>query len=212
MVTSLCADGFAILQTLRHEAVEGDDEVGVLEDALVDEFKSTRGEAGWLDFSQGEELIGVEVHCPVHRRHTADGGREGADQADHRRRGGEEDPGEARREEAAEKRLGHEGGRAQNSQQDVFLAEGGEGEAADFNVIDRFAGGINSVGIFKAPAGGVDEDAVTAARQFIRNVGDVLADGGRVGNEDLGDDENSLTGHSVVLEEARMTKSEDPNQ
>ena len=68
------ADGAAIFQTLSHEAVEGDDEVGVFEDALVSEFEDAGGEAGWFYFSKREELVGVEVHGPIDGGDAADGG------------------------------------------------------------------------------------------------------------------------------------------
>ena len=81
----LVSDRLASLEAAGHETIEGDDEIGMFEDALVDELEDARREAGGFYFAEGEELIGVEVHGPVDGGDTSDGGGDGADQADHRR-------------------------------------------------------------------------------------------------------------------------------
>ncbi len=73
------------------------------------------GELGGLEFAEGDELVGVEIHRPVDGGDAADEGGDGHRQADERGRGAEEDAGDARGEEGGEEGLDHESGGAEDA-------------------------------------------------------------------------------------------------
>ena len=165
------------------------------------------GEEGiGLEPTEGDDLVGVEVHDPRDEAGVPAQGKDGTENGDERR-GGEsnDDIG------ATEEKSSHECGEQEREEVDDSAEGGGVAEAGvpDANDIDAapsFVGGVHVPWSIVIAAGGENGDLVTATGQLLGKSSQILAGGLRIGCENLIDQQDAHPVSVQFIERIDMTK------
>jgi len=193
-------------ESFSHVGIEDDDARGAMEAPAGCVFKQAGEEGIGLEPTEGDDLVGVEVHDPRDEAGVPAQGKDGTENGDERR-GGEsnDDIG------ATEEKSSHECGEQEREEVDDSAEGGGVAEAGvpDANDIDAapsIVGGVHVPWSIVIAAGGENGDLVTATGQLLGKSSQILAGGLRIGCENLIDQQDAHPVSVQFIERIDMTK------
>ena len=166
--------------TVGHEAVEGDDAVGMGEAEAGEAVECAGGQGPGLEPAGSDGFIRVEIHDPINKSCFAPAGEESAQNGDQGGRSEGDNGIESGEEGEADGARGEEGSEVDCSPPFGGFAKGSGANADDADVLPGFATRKAVLGVVVSGAAGKDGDVVAGAGKGQGQISEVLRGGRNV--------------------------------